>query len=318
MRRFLVVGVLAVAGCVAAGGAPSAVAFQGPWLAPVDLSATGRDASLPQMAVAPDGTTTATWYRSNGTNYIVQASTRPPGGTFSSPVDLSAPGQNANGPQLAVAPDGATTAAWYRGNGTNTIVQAAFTANPPATRAAPLISGSAALGASLGCDGGSWTGAALVTTGWLRGAGLIAAGPSYTTSAADQGSALVCRARASNPYGSVEALSIPLSIPGPPTPATPPTPVAPVTPTPPSARSLPKITGAARLGRTLRCKPATFTSATGLTTSWLRGSRPITGARKTRYKITRKDLGKIIACRTRATGPGGTSTTISLAVLARR
>ncbi len=65
------------------------------------------------MAVGPDGTTTVVWSRSNGTNFIVQASTRPSGGTFASPVDLSATGGGATGPQVAVAPDGATTVVWY-------------------------------------------------------------------------------------------------------------------------------------------------------------------------------------------------------------
>ncbi len=285
----------------------------GTFAAPVDLSATGQDAVDPQVAVAADGTANVVWDRSNGASNIVQASTRPPGGTFANPVDLSATGQSAGRSQLAFAADGSTTAVWYRNNGTNTIVQAAVTANPPALRAAPQISGSALLGATLGCDGGSWTGAAQVTTGWLRAASQIASGPSYTTTPADQANALSCRARASNQYGSVEALSTPLSIPGPVTPPTPPS-----APAPPSARSLPKITGKARLGRTLRCRPATFTAATKRTTSWLRAAKPIKGARRTTYKITKKDLGKIIACRTTATGPGGTSTTISLAVLPRR
>jgi len=96
----------------------------GAFSAPVNLSAAGQDAGDESLAVAPDGSTTAIWQRSNGTNTIVQASTRAPGGAFSAPVNLSAAGQNASSPTLAVAPDGSTTAIWRRSDGTNTIVQA--------------------------------------------------------------------------------------------------------------------------------------------------------------------------------------------------
>jgi len=98
--------------------------------APVDLSATGQDAFRPQIEIAPDGTATAVWYRSNGANFIVQAATRPPGGSFGAAVDLSATGQGAFDPQIAIAPDGAATAVWYRSNGANDVIQSASTAQP--------------------------------------------------------------------------------------------------------------------------------------------------------------------------------------------
>ncbi len=94
--------------------------------AAVDLSASGRDAGSPQVAVGPDGATTITWERSNGTNDIIQAATRPAGSaTFSAAVDLSEAGRNAEQPQVAVGPDGATTIMWERSNGTNWIIQTA-------------------------------------------------------------------------------------------------------------------------------------------------------------------------------------------------
>ncbi len=120
MRRFFrVVGLLVVLGSVGVVfGVASAVAFQGPWLAPVDLSATGQDGEEPQVAAAADGTTTAIWRRSDGTDDIVQASTRPAGGVFGAPVDLSATGEDAQEPQVAAAADGTTTAIWSRSDGT--------------------------------------------------------------------------------------------------------------------------------------------------------------------------------------------------------
>jgi hypothetical protein len=45
----------------------------GAFAAPVDLSATGQDASAPQVAFGASGKAIAVWQRSNGTNEIVQA-----------------------------------------------------------------------------------------------------------------------------------------------------------------------------------------------------------------------------------------------------
>ncbi len=91
----------------------------------VNLSAPEGTAYDPQVAVAVDGATTVVWQRSNGSNSIVQARTRPAGsGTFGGAEDLSAEGESAVRPQVAVAVDGATTIVWSRSNGVNNIVQA--------------------------------------------------------------------------------------------------------------------------------------------------------------------------------------------------
>ncbi len=83
--------------------------------APVNLSAPLSDANRPQVAVGPDGATTITWASWDGINTI-QARTRPAeGGAFGGVVNLSADGQNAVNPQVAVGPDGATTITWTRG-----------------------------------------------------------------------------------------------------------------------------------------------------------------------------------------------------------
>ncbi len=95
-----------------------------------DLSATGQHAWYSQVAVASDGATTVIWTRSNGSNNIIQARTRPAGSlTFAAVEDLSAPGQDAWYPQVAVAMPGgiaagATTVVWYRSNGSSDIAQA--------------------------------------------------------------------------------------------------------------------------------------------------------------------------------------------------
>ena len=104
--------------CGSALGAPA-------WLPAADLSAADRDATLPQATVDRQGDAVVVWQRDNGANTIVQAAARPEGGVWQAPVDLSAPGQNAVAPQLAVDAQGDATAVWQRFNGTDTIVQAA-------------------------------------------------------------------------------------------------------------------------------------------------------------------------------------------------
>jgi hypothetical protein len=96
-----------------------------PWSTPVDLSATGQSASDPQVTLDGQGNATAVWHRSNGTNDIVQSATRPTGGPWSAPVDLSGAGQNASAPQVALDAQGTATAVWYRYDGSNNIVQSA-------------------------------------------------------------------------------------------------------------------------------------------------------------------------------------------------
>ena len=91
---------------------------------PVDLSATGRDADEARVAADSAGDAVAVWRRYDGSRYIIQASVRPAGGSFGEPVDLSASGQNAADPQIALDPAGNAIAIWSRSDGTHTIVQA--------------------------------------------------------------------------------------------------------------------------------------------------------------------------------------------------
>ncbi len=106
--------------------------------APEDISVAGGSAYLQQIAVGPDGAVTVVWRRSNGTNSIVQAATRPAGATsFGAPVDLSAPGQDATRPEVAVGPGGLTAVVWQRSDGSNTIIQAATRAAGSTTFSAP-------------------------------------------------------------------------------------------------------------------------------------------------------------------------------------
>ncbi len=69
-----------------------------------------------------DGASTVVWRRSNGSNDIAQAAGAPPGGSFSSPIDLSSPGRNAVLPDVAMDGNGDATAVWWRFDGSDEIV----------------------------------------------------------------------------------------------------------------------------------------------------------------------------------------------------
>jgi hypothetical protein len=99
-----------------------------------DLSATGRNAKNPQIALSSDGTkATAVWQRNNGTNDIIQTASTTISGTPEAwgavnVTDLSATGGSASYAQIALSSDGTkATAVWTRNNGTNDIIQTAST-----------------------------------------------------------------------------------------------------------------------------------------------------------------------------------------------
>ena len=133
------IGVLTATFLAAIGiASPAMSAPQGPWVLPAsDISAPVQGAFGPQITTAPDGTATAVWYRSDGANNIIQAATRPPGGSFGAPVDLSVAGRNATFPQITTAPDGTATVVWRRYNGSNMIIQAAT--RPPGGSFGPAV-----------------------------------------------------------------------------------------------------------------------------------------------------------------------------------
>ncbi|MEI6447199.1 MAG: hypothetical protein WCO96_04865, partial [Actinomycetes bacterium] len=90
----------------------------------LNLSAPGQDASSPQVATAPNGASTITWYRYEGSKLIVQAVRIDAKGKKGPVLNLSAPGQDASSPQVATAPNGASTITWRRYDGSNNVVQA--------------------------------------------------------------------------------------------------------------------------------------------------------------------------------------------------
>ncbi len=93
-------------------------------LVPHNLSAASAATVGQQVATAPNGTSTVTWSRYDGSNTIVQAVRINANGYVGPIFNLSAPGQNADSPQVATSPNGTSTITWSRYDGSNAIVQA--------------------------------------------------------------------------------------------------------------------------------------------------------------------------------------------------
>lgn len=98
------------------------------------------DEVAPQVAVGPDGGITAVWTRCSDADCVtfpgdptipaVRVATRAAGsGTFAAPATLSDPTRRSSGAQVAIAPDGATTAVWLEESGSGTVVRAATRAS---------------------------------------------------------------------------------------------------------------------------------------------------------------------------------------------
>lgn len=89
----------------------------------VEIPGSRPQGGVPQIAVSPDGTATVVWGWSNSeaTVYAINASTRPPGGSFSPPVNISTAGQVFGGPRIVAASDGTVTVISSRTDGPNTV-----------------------------------------------------------------------------------------------------------------------------------------------------------------------------------------------------
>ncbi len=105
-------------------------------------------------------------------------------------------------------------------------IDAALVRKEPFDTAAPVASGTPAVGQTLSCANGSWTGEPkpTFTDTWLRNGSAIAGATAttYVVQAADQGTGVACKVTATNKHGSTSAVSNTLIVPVPPPPPPPP------------------------------------------------------------------------------------------------
>ena len=117
---FATSAVLAVA--LLAGPAQATPTF----LSALNISDAGQDGFEGVVAVDSTGVTHYAWTRSDGTNTRIQYRDRDPSGTFGAVQTISAAGQNASDPDLAVDASNNVLLTWSRNDGTNIRIQAAF------------------------------------------------------------------------------------------------------------------------------------------------------------------------------------------------
>jgi hypothetical protein len=96
------------------------------FLSAINISAAGEDGFEPQVVVDGSGNVHSVWTRSDGTHFRIQYATRTPGGSWSTPINLSDPGESASQPQVDVDPSGNVLAVWSRSDGSALRIQSTF------------------------------------------------------------------------------------------------------------------------------------------------------------------------------------------------
>jgi hypothetical protein len=97
----------------------------GSWSSPETVAGPVGNPGAPVIALDDDGGAVAAWQWWNSVYRVVEAASRPPTGTWSTPVVLSAPGRPASQPRAAMDGTGRAIVGWVRSNGDWTVVQVA-------------------------------------------------------------------------------------------------------------------------------------------------------------------------------------------------
>jgi hypothetical protein len=115
LRTAFATGWLVLLGALGIVMLHSSAADAAGWLSPLDLSPTGADAIEPDLALNEAGDAVVAWRLQEGGSSVIKARTRPPAGSFSSPVSLSSAGPAIASPEVALNATGAAVVAWRNG-----------------------------------------------------------------------------------------------------------------------------------------------------------------------------------------------------------
>lgn len=94
----------------------------GPWSTPINVSEVGEANSEPKIAVDSSGVAIVVWVNYDGSDTYLQSSSRPRGGSWSTAVDVSAPG-NVMSPSVNVDSAGQAIALWQFYDGSRNIIR---------------------------------------------------------------------------------------------------------------------------------------------------------------------------------------------------
>jgi hypothetical protein len=170
---------------------------------------------------------------------------------------------------------------------------------PPVNQHPPSVSGTEAVGGTLSCSEGAWSGNPVPVLGyeWLRdGAAIVAeTANTHVVVQADAGHQLSCRVTAVNNEGIAESESNRVSIPGIPPEQLP--------------HQEPSTIGTPAVGELLTCLKGGWSGAPApsLSVQWLREGSAIGGATGATYTVTGEDRGAFISCRVTAHNVAGTA-----------
>jgi hypothetical protein len=180
------------------------------------------------------------------------------------------------------------------------------------TAGTPTMAGANALGSVLTASAGSWGAGVKLDTQWLRNGVVIPGetGATHTVVAADQGTVLAFRVTASRPNYATQIVSVTASIPAAAVADAPPTVVEKivtviqtVTVHTFGSTPAPKVSGKAKVGKTLTAKASWSPGAT-FTYKWFANGKAIPGATKSSLKIAASVKGKKITVTVTGTKAG--------------
>jgi RTX calcium-binding nonapeptide repeat (4 copies) len=143
----------------------------GSWTTAQRISGAFAAAESPEVAMDRLGNAVAVWHRSSGQDSVVQAAIRPAGGAWSAPQNLSAPGEAAFNPDVALEA-GRMTAAWNVMRERRSVVQSSARTVAGPWEPLAIVSGPVgnAYGPSVAMDD---RGGAVATWQWSNGAFLV-------------------------------------------------------------------------------------------------------------------------------------------------
>jgi hypothetical protein len=181
------------------------------------------------------------------------------------------------------------------------VVPAGAGGTPPKNKAPPEVTGTLAVGATLNCSEGKWSGEPAPTLAyqWLRDGSTIAAATAstYLVVEADEGHSLSCKVTAINDEGVASKDSNVLKIPG----------------RAPENLEAPQVSGTPAVGQQLTCLRGTWNGqpVPTFTYQWLRDGTNIPSATASSYSVASEDRGASISCTVTAQNSAGMVEAIS-------